>query len=150
MKALSVREPWAFAITCGGKDIENRNWRPANLGLRFRGKFLIHASLKVDQEDEDDVLWDIAEQLGKGRDEIAQMYVGRRLGAIVGAATLVDVVYDSKSKWYMGGGLAGLVLKDAVECKPVPCKGMLGFFTPPADVIAQLHIPGYVENGVAI
>lgn len=24
--ALSIRQPWAWAILCAGKDIENRSW----------------------------------------------------------------------------------------------------------------------------
>ena len=27
MKALSIRQPWAWAILHAGKDIENRDWR---------------------------------------------------------------------------------------------------------------------------
>ena len=26
MKALTIKQPWAWAILHGGKDIENRNW----------------------------------------------------------------------------------------------------------------------------
>jgi hypothetical protein len=39
MKALSIRQPWAWLILNAGKDIENRDWL-----TRFRGPFLIHAS----------------------------------------------------------------------------------------------------------
>lgn len=39
MKALSIRQPWAWLIVNGHKDIENRSWP-----TRFRGKFLVHAS----------------------------------------------------------------------------------------------------------
>jgi hypothetical protein len=27
MRALTVRQPWAWAIFCAGKDIENRSWK---------------------------------------------------------------------------------------------------------------------------
>jgi len=40
-RALSIRQPWAYAILHLGKDIENRPWR-----TNFRGPLLIHASLK--------------------------------------------------------------------------------------------------------
>jgi hypothetical protein len=39
MKALSIRQPWAWLILHAGKDIENRDWP-----TRFRGRFLIHAA----------------------------------------------------------------------------------------------------------
>ncbi len=35
---LSIRQPWAWLIVNGYKDIENRTW-----STRFRGKVLIHA-----------------------------------------------------------------------------------------------------------
>ena len=39
MKALSIRQPWAWLIVHGRKDIENRSWR-----TKFRGRFLVHAA----------------------------------------------------------------------------------------------------------
>ena len=39
MKALSVRQPWAWAIIYALKNIENRGW-PIN----YRGDVLIHAA----------------------------------------------------------------------------------------------------------
>ncbi|URM37161.1 ASCH domain-containing protein [Flavobacterium anhuiense] len=42
MKALSIKNPWAFLIASGIKDIENRTWR-----TNFRGKIQIHVSAKI-------------------------------------------------------------------------------------------------------
>jgi hypothetical protein len=28
LRALTIRQPWAWAIAYGGKDVENRSWRP--------------------------------------------------------------------------------------------------------------------------
>ena len=39
MKALSIKQPWAWLIIHGGKDIENRTWH-----TKFRGRFLVHAA----------------------------------------------------------------------------------------------------------
>ena len=39
LKALSIRQPWAWLIVNGFKDVENRNWR-----THWRGRLLIHAS----------------------------------------------------------------------------------------------------------
>jgi ASCH domain len=45
MKALSVRQPWAWLIVQGFKGIENRTWQTS-----FRGTVLIHAGMRIDQE----------------------------------------------------------------------------------------------------
>src|ERR1051326_1498970 len=43
VKALSVRQPWAWLIIYGGKDIENRDWPTSH-----RGPTLIHAGKQWD------------------------------------------------------------------------------------------------------
>src|SRR5215472_1457845 len=43
MKALSVRQPWAWLIVNGYKPVENRNWL-----TKFRGRLLIHAGQRFD------------------------------------------------------------------------------------------------------
>ena len=42
---LSVRQPWAWLLVNGYKDIENRNW-----ATEFRGRCFIHAGKNFDQE----------------------------------------------------------------------------------------------------
>ncbi len=39
MKAITLRQPWAWAIINAGRDIENRNWK-----THFRGRVAIHAA----------------------------------------------------------------------------------------------------------
>lgn len=43
MIALSVRQPWTWAILSVGKSIENRTWR-----TDYRGPLLLHAGATVD------------------------------------------------------------------------------------------------------
>ncbi|QFG20722.1 hypothetical protein [Actinomadura sp. WMMB 499] len=43
MQAISVQQPWAFAIACGGKSVSNQAMPTA-----YRGPLLIHASMRVD------------------------------------------------------------------------------------------------------
>ena len=38
-KAISIKQPWAYLICAGIKDIENRTW-----ATKFRGRVYIHAS----------------------------------------------------------------------------------------------------------
>jgi len=45
MKALSIRQPWAWAIIHAGKDVENRTWK-----TKMTGEFLVHASKSFDHE----------------------------------------------------------------------------------------------------
>jgi hypothetical protein len=42
--ALSVRQPWAWAIIHIGKDIESRDWKSNNPNLRYRGRIALHAA----------------------------------------------------------------------------------------------------------
>src|SRR5262249_45422591 len=43
MKALRIRQPWAWLLANGYKDIENRTWN-----TNFGGAFLIHAGKAFD------------------------------------------------------------------------------------------------------
>ncbi len=33
MRALTIRQPWAWAIAVAGKDVENRSWQTSHRGL---------------------------------------------------------------------------------------------------------------------
>ncbi|WP_375449244.1 ASCH domain-containing protein, partial [uncultured Nostoc sp.] len=46
MKAISVRQPWAWGIIYSIKNIENRGW-PIN----YRGDILIHAAKKCTKKE---------------------------------------------------------------------------------------------------
>lgn len=43
MKALSIRQPWAYAIFHLGKDVENRSWR-----THYLGRIAIHVAQRID------------------------------------------------------------------------------------------------------
>src|SRR3546814_18926401 len=80
MKALSIRQPWAWLITQGFKDIENRTWQ-----TKFRGQFLIHASKGMTKDEYESVQWylsDIATHITLP--EFGEL----ERGGIVGLATL--------------------------------------------------------------
>ena len=133
MKALSVRAPWWWFIVHGGKDIENRDWRPGNPGLRFRGPVLIHASSWWRTDDvEDDLESASAMFRASGYPAPQDTLTLRELkdlgGHIVGKAEVVDVVRRSDSPWFVGP--LGLVLRNAEPVTPWRCKGKLGFFSP--------------------
>ena len=43
LRALTIRQPWAWAIAAGFKKVENRGWLPS-----YRGLVAIHSGLTVD------------------------------------------------------------------------------------------------------
>jgi len=119
MKALSIRQPWAWLILNGGKDIENRSWP-----TRFRGPFLIHAAKGMTREE-----YEGAADVAAGQGITLPDFKDLERGGIVGQAEIVDCVDRDPSPWFFGD--YGFVLKNV---KPLPfreCKGALGFFTPP-------------------
>lgn len=131
MKAISIRQPYAWLIANGHKDIENRTW-----STRFRGRVLIHAGVNYPKRDYRDDFEDYTRQYGSypAREEM--------LGGIVGVATIVDCVSKSDSPWFFGP--YGFVLVDAKPLPFVPCKGVLGFFDVPPDVavkLREMHTP---------
>jgi len=113
MRALSIRQPWAWLIVNGHKDIENRSWR-----TNYRGPFFIHAGLKVEKEVYDQ-LADYFDIQPPAPSEIER-------GGIVGESTILDCVENHNSPWFFGP--YGFVLGD---CRPLPfrpMRGRLGFF----------------------
>jgi hypothetical protein len=127
MKALSIRQPYAWLIVNGHKDIENRDW-----ATDFRGRVLIHAGLTYPKRDYRDDAEDYPNQYGG-------TYAAREsmIGGIVGVATITGCVDRSESKWFMGK--YGFALADARPLPFIPCKGLLGFFDVPSEVAAQLR-----------
>ena len=100
MKALSIKQPWAWLIASGFKPIENRNWR---YPPRFRGPFLIHAGKQPAVLDARFI------ELCRGRR--IKIPADLPLGGIVGSAEIVDVVTASRSPWFFGP--LGFVLRNA-------------------------------------
>lgn len=118
MKALSIRQPWAWLIANGHKDIENRDWPTA-----FRGRFLVHAGKTWNAESRED--------LERVREHFPSLVLPDAfdLGGIVGAATLVACTDHSDSPWFSGP--FGFVIEGAQPLELVPWRGMLGFFNVP-------------------
>lgn len=118
MKALSIRQPWAWLIVHAGKDIENRTWH-----TKHRGRFLVHAAGGMTRREYSWVRDWVRERAG-----VASLPAFEELqrGGIIGSVELVDSVSDHPSPWYMGN--VGFVLRDPVALPFVPLKGRLGFF----------------------
>lgn len=127
-KALSVRQPWAWAIVHAGKDIENRDWP-----TRFRGPVCIHAAKGMTRDEYDDANSFMGRFLGPADADWLARWHGLcaapyklERGGIVGVAEIVDCVEQSPSPWFMGR--YGFVLANARPVEFIPVKGALGFF----------------------
>ena len=143
--ALSIRQPWAWAIVYGGKAVENRDWRS-----RYTGRLLIHASKTFDL---DGYEW-IEDAV-----EAGDLDLGRPLprpsdflrGGLIGSVSMVacvespsddsfdvvcaahDVVWDRQVEpWWRGP--YGFVLVDPEPVRFQPCRGMPGLFRPAVAV----------------
>ncbi|MCO3748023.1 ASCH domain-containing protein [Pseudomonas aeruginosa] len=123
MKTLSIRQPWAWLIVYGGKDIENRSRR-----TNFRGRFLVHASQGMTRQEYNMATW-IAGPLGVTIPPFDEL----QRGGIIGSVELVDCLEDSSSPWYMGE--KGYLLRDPRPLPFVPYKGQLGFFDVPESLV---------------
>lgn len=137
MKALSLTPWWAAIVAAGLKPVENRKWPTS-----FRGEFYLHASLgKAEHQYEVlEFLMTSRQRLSpsdyvKARD-IVDAGAGVRRGGIIGRATLVDCITASDSPWFFGP--YGFVLENVRAVPFVACKGSLGFFGVPADVLAKI------------
>ncbi|MCD2181609.1 hypothetical protein [Rhizobium sp. GN54] len=119
--AFSVRQPWTWAIVHAGKPVENRDWKPGNPGLRFRGRVCLHASAGMTKAEYRDAR-DFIESLGIK----VPAFEDLQRGGIIGVTTIVDVVKRHDSRWFFGP--VGLVLKDTQPVAFIPVKGALGFF----------------------
>ena len=91
MKVIVVRQPWAWLIVHGFKDIENRTWK-----TRYRGHLLIQASATCQTQRKFGESRRFARKRGvKLPEEFDQ-------GGIVGSVQLGDCGTSSRSKWFEG------------------------------------------------
>lgn len=114
MKALSVRQPWAWLIVNGYKPYENRTWN-----TKLRGEILIHAGQIFDHDGYNWVRESFPEI------PMPQPFEFER-GGIVGAANLWEVATASSSPWFFGP--LGFCLSEAKPLPFVAMPGRLGFF----------------------
>ena len=124
MKALSIKQPWTWAIL-NGKPVENRTWP-----TYFTGPFLLHAGKKFDH----DGYWWILDH----RDLFTVDIPHRdnfQLGGLVGMSKIVDCVDSHPSPFFFGPW--GFVLKDSRPIDFVPINGQLGFFDIPQHITVK-------------
>lgn len=119
--ALSVRQPWAWAIVAGHKPVENRSAIAVATGKMEPGPIAIHAAQGMTQHEYEDAAGLIT-ALGIACPRPDQLV----RGAIIGGATVTGIVEAYSSTWFSGP--RGLVLTDAFMVEPIPAVGQLGYF----------------------
>lgn len=154
MKAITVRQPWAWAIVAGGKDVENRT-----AAWAYRGPLAIHAGLRWSDRGADSSL--IRGAFGKDLDELDPAF---RFGALIGIVDLVDVhiaqpeiltqtgprswegsaaccesawaetAYLEQPTGRTRRDLVHLVLANPRPIDPLYCRGALGLWTVPDEL----------------
>ena len=123
--ALSIRQPWAWLIVNGHKDIENRDW-PTN----FRGRLLVHAGQTMARRYYDETC---EELLRMGLlPTTMPAYENLQRGGFVGWTHVTDCRQHHPSPWKQEG-THGFVLRDSHPIPFVPFKGRLGFFNVPKE-----------------
>ncbi|MBV6656870.1 MAG: hypothetical protein KI785_03785 [Devosiaceae bacterium] len=123
--ALSVRQPWAWAILHGGKVIENRSLGAIRSGGMDCRRIALHAAAGLTEKE---YRWGYTKLADHGVRCPPPATLVR--GAIIGAVTVVDIISQSDSPWFGKSrpGNHGLVLEDPVACAPIAAKGALGYF----------------------
>lgn len=155
MRAITVRQPWAWAIVHAGKNVENRT---RNIAGAYRGPVAIHAGLALDEGAIDDFTLRRAWHLA-GMPTMPSTTPGIALpwlrhwnieddeqwlptGAVIGVAELVEVHRchigntdaPACSPWATAGDYH-LVLADARPlARPIRWRGALGLWTVPDDL----------------
>ena len=93
MKTISLRQPWAYLICSGIKDIENRTWK---LPEKYKGeRVLIHASGAKAQFNFSKAHYEKFRELNMRRWYNNDFYKS----AIIGSVEIVDCVINHPSIW---------------------------------------------------
>lgn len=160
MRILTVRQPWAWAIIHGGKDVENR---VRNIAGSYRGPVAIHVGLTWDGSPYDHTLIVKAHSAQRLVDGLSLAVrdtevMGPQRGHIIGVVDLVDVHVaraaasgrlvdwadgtkpgELCSEWAMWDNYHLVFANPRRLAKPLPYKGALGLRELPEDVAATVR-----------
>jgi hypothetical protein len=153
IRALTVQQPFAWAIAYAGKDVENRPWRTA-----WRGLVAIHAGLDMHpghfpaRTDEGLAAARALDKLG-GRNNVWNPrhlvktslgpvhHPGLALGAVIAVAVIAGCHHESTeqpanscSPWGMPGQFHWQLARVRPLAEPVPCRGRQRLWRLPGDV----------------
>jgi hypothetical protein len=130
LRALSLRQPWAWAILHAGKDIENRKWN-----TRVRGRIALHAAYGMTLEEYQDGC-DFINSIKPNIVVPAFEQIIR--GAIVGLVEITDVVRKHSSPWFEGP-YGFVVARPQLLAMPIECPGALGFWNVSPELVRLIE-----------
>jgi hypothetical protein len=155
LRALSVRQPYAWSIVSGGKEVENRSRRTT-----YRGTVAIHASLAWDKGGEKSPLvqhgWarfvKNLPQMNRPRFPLDKSSLWMEFGAVIGVVDIVGCHEHGDPDVPCGANGAGRCSDWAVRSpwhwelgnarplpKPIPARGALGLWRMPDEVEQQVR-----------
>lgn len=142
MKVLSIRQPWAWLIVSGYKDVENRTW-----SMHHRGPLLIHAAKGMT----DDELTNAAHFVSGNFGIRLPREMDLPRGGIVGVVEALRCVQcPIERPYHLSGwheeGRFGLYLAHAASLPFHQCKGQLGFFTLDTPMCTDCDDTGTVKH----
>lgn len=135
MKALTVCQPWAWAIVHGPKRVENRTW-----GTPYRGPLLIHAGKSCN--------WLVPTLNDGTRVPVGALYFGAAVGVAHLAAcvnlsayrrgaitSLPDAVREALDTPFAEGPYCWVLADVRALPEPIPLAGLMGLWDVPPDVL---------------
>jgi hypothetical protein len=122
MMALTLWQPWAWAISDFTKRIENRPWVPPE--WRVNQMIAIHAGATFDASGADSIEDEFDVVIPRG-------WLPKK--AIVAVATYKGFVSSSDDPWFVGP--YGWVFDDVRKLEsPIACRGFQGLWGVPTDI----------------
>ncbi|MDZ8264250.1 ASCH domain-containing protein [Nostoc sp. ChiQUE01b] len=128
MKALSVRQPWVWAIIYALKDIENRGWP-----IHYRGDILIHAAKTCTKK-----AYFEAKEFCQGMGVLSPELKSLRRGQVIGIVTIVDCRFSQVASGWGISEQYHWQLENPREITPIPYIGRLGIFEVPDDLVMEV------------
>jgi hypothetical protein len=125
-QCLTVRQPWAWAIVSGAKDVENRSWK-----TEYRGPIIIHASATKA------VVNRLIKSGGSALPAMTFTY-----GSLIGIVDLVDVVplsEELETNPWAWGPYCWRISNPRRFTEPIPGKGKLKLYTLPPTMSPRIR-----------
>lgn len=123
MRGLTIRQPWAAAITYADKRVENRTWPTS-----YRGPVLIHASRTMDR---------------RHGPMVAAAVRGLQLdmGAVLAVARITACHEDDGecTPWSLPGYFHHVLDEVTALPLPIPWAGAQGLWVPPAALMDRVR-----------
>ncbi|MDZ8139811.1 MAG: ASCH domain-containing protein [Nostoc sp. DedQUE04] len=129
MKAISVRQPWAWAIIYALKDIENRGW-PIHYSLSRRQ---IHAAKTCTKKE-----YQLAKEFCQSMGVVIPELISLRRGQVIGIVTIVDCRFSQVASGWGMPEQYHWQLENPREITPIPYIGQLGIFEVPDDLVMEV------------